>query len=122
MKLTGTHTAEQAPSARPRSFGQALSASLDSKTTGLPRRTATHENGECTGQPGAPAVGTWNLGEVALHLAQVWLALTSLARQSHYTPPSLDRASGRRSSRPNLMAWGRKPWLGIQLRSFLRNP
>ena len=40
-----------------RSFGQALSASLDSKTTGLPRRTATQENGDCTGQPGAPAVG-----------------------------------------------------------------
>ncbi|HET9256104.1 MAG TPA: maleylpyruvate isomerase N-terminal domain-containing protein [Pseudonocardiaceae bacterium] len=31
--------------------------------------------------PAAPAVGTWNLGEVALHLAQYWLILTSLARQ-----------------------------------------
>jgi hypothetical protein len=30
--------------------------------------------------PSAPAVGTWNLGDVALHLAQAWLGLTSLAR------------------------------------------
>ena len=57
MKLIGTHTAEHAPSGRSRSFGQALSASLDSKTTGLPRRTATHENGDSTGHAGAPAAG-----------------------------------------------------------------
>ena len=54
MKLIGTHTAEHGPPGRSRSFGQAFSASLDSKTTGLPRRTATHENGDSTGQPGAP--------------------------------------------------------------------
>ena len=57
MKLIGTHTAEHGPSGRSRSFGQAFSASLDSKTTGLPRRTATHENGDSTGQDGAPAAG-----------------------------------------------------------------
>jgi hypothetical protein len=57
MKLTGTQTAEQAPLGRSRSFGQAFSASLESKTTALPRRTATHENGDCTGHPAAPATG-----------------------------------------------------------------
>jgi hypothetical protein len=31
--------------------------------------------------PGVPAVGTWNLGEVAMHLSQAWLGLTSLARR-----------------------------------------
>lgn len=30
--------------------------------------------------PGAPAVGTWNLGEVAMHLSQVWLNLPGLVR------------------------------------------
>ena len=55
MKLTGTQTAEHGPLGRSRSLGQALSASLDSNTTGLPRRTATHENGDWTGHPGAPA-------------------------------------------------------------------
>ena len=57
MKLIGTQTAEHGPPGRSRSLGQALSASLDSKTTGLPRRTATHENGDSTGHEGAPAVG-----------------------------------------------------------------
>ncbi len=57
MKLSGTHTAEQAPSGRSRSCGQAPSASLESKTTALPRRTATHANGDLTGQPGAEAPG-----------------------------------------------------------------
>lgn len=31
--------------------------------------------------PGVPAVGQWNLGEVAMHLSQVWIGLPSLARQ-----------------------------------------
>ncbi|MGH3697648.1 MAG: maleylpyruvate isomerase N-terminal domain-containing protein [Pseudonocardiaceae bacterium] len=31
--------------------------------------------------PGAPAVGTWNLGEVAMHLSQAWMGLTGLARR-----------------------------------------
>ncbi|MGH3971753.1 MAG: SCP2 sterol-binding domain-containing protein [Pseudonocardiaceae bacterium] len=31
--------------------------------------------------PGPPAVGQWNLGEVAMHLAQVWIGLPSLARR-----------------------------------------
>ncbi|MGH4008892.1 MAG: SCP2 sterol-binding domain-containing protein [Pseudonocardiaceae bacterium] len=31
--------------------------------------------------PGAPAVGQWNLGEVAMHLSQVWLAAPGLARR-----------------------------------------
>ena len=57
MKLIGTQTAEHAPSARPRSLGQALSALLDSKTSGLPRRTATHANGDSTGHAGPPEAG-----------------------------------------------------------------
>ena len=57
MKPTGTQTAEQAPPGRSRSFGQALRLSLESNTTGLPRRTATHENGDSTGHAGASAVG-----------------------------------------------------------------
>ncbi|MGH3824330.1 MAG: maleylpyruvate isomerase N-terminal domain-containing protein [Pseudonocardiaceae bacterium] len=31
--------------------------------------------------PGVPAVGSWSLGEVAMHLSQVWLGLPSLARR-----------------------------------------
>lgn len=31
--------------------------------------------------PGAPAVGQWNLGEVAMHLTQVWLAVPGMARR-----------------------------------------
>ena len=31
--------------------------------------------------PGAPAVGDWNLGEVAMHLSQVWIGLPSLHNQ-----------------------------------------
>lgn len=31
--------------------------------------------------PGAPAVGTWNLGDVAMHLSQVWLGLPGQARR-----------------------------------------
>ncbi len=31
--------------------------------------------------PGAPAVGQWNLGEVAMHLSQVWVNLPAVARQ-----------------------------------------
>ena len=57
MKDTGTQTAEQAPPGRSRSFGHALRLSLVSKTTGLPRRTATHEKGDCTGHAGAPGGG-----------------------------------------------------------------
>src|SRR5262249_30033198 len=30
--------------------------------------------------PAVPAVGTWNLGEVAMHLAQAWLIISGLAR------------------------------------------
>jgi hypothetical protein len=30
--------------------------------------------------PGAPAVGEWNVGELAVHLSQVWLAVPGLAR------------------------------------------
>jgi hypothetical protein len=57
MKETGTQTAEHGPPARPWSFGQALRLSLVSNTTGFPRRTATHENGDCTGHAGDPALG-----------------------------------------------------------------
>src|SRR5258706_6672809 len=57
MKETGTQTAEQAPPGRSRSFGQALRLSLVSNTTGFPRRTATQENGDDTGQAGAPEGG-----------------------------------------------------------------
>src|SRR5258705_8487397 len=57
MKETGTQTAEQAPPGRSRSFGEALRLSLVSNTTGFPRRTATQENGDDTGQAGAPEVG-----------------------------------------------------------------
>jgi uncharacterized protein (TIGR03083 family) len=32
--------------------------------------------------PGPSAVGQWNLGEVAVHLAQVWMGLPGLARQN----------------------------------------
>ena len=56
MKLTGTHTAEHAPPGRSRRCGQALSDSLESNTTALPRRTATQENGERTGHAGRPAL------------------------------------------------------------------
>ncbi|MGH3810904.1 MAG: maleylpyruvate isomerase N-terminal domain-containing protein [Pseudonocardiaceae bacterium] len=31
--------------------------------------------------PGAPAVGQWNLGELAMHLSQVWLVAPGLARR-----------------------------------------
>lgn len=31
--------------------------------------------------PTAPAVGDWNLGEVAMHLSQAWVAVPGLARQ-----------------------------------------
>jgi hypothetical protein len=31
--------------------------------------------------PGAPAVGEWNLAELAMHLSQVWLAVPGLARR-----------------------------------------
>jgi hypothetical protein len=30
-------------------------------------------------EPGAPAVGQWNIAEVAMHLSQVWIGLPSLA-------------------------------------------
>lgn len=32
--------------------------------------------------PGAHAVGQWSLGEVAMHLSQVWIAVPALARQN----------------------------------------
>lgn len=40
------------------------------------------------------------------------LLLVFFARQSQWTA----------IAKGKLMAWGRKPWLGLQLRSFLRNP
>ncbi|MGH3602383.1 MAG: SCP2 sterol-binding domain-containing protein [Pseudonocardiaceae bacterium] len=48
--------------------------------------------------PGAPAVGQWNLGEVAMHLSQVWIGLPSLARQDlspvHEVLPSTAAVAG----------------------------
>jgi hypothetical protein len=48
--------------------------------------------------PGVPAVGRWNLGEVALHLSQAWQILTCLARQDlspvHALLPSTARVAG----------------------------
>ena len=57
MKLMGTHTAEHAPTGRSRSCGHEFKALLVSNTTAEPRRTATHEKGDFTGQLGAPAEG-----------------------------------------------------------------
>jgi hypothetical protein len=36
--------------------------------------------------PGAPALGTWTIAEVAVHLAQVWEALPALARRDLQSP------------------------------------
>lgn len=48
--------------------------------------------------PAAPAVGTWNLGEVALHLSQVWLGLPGLARRDlspvHKVLPEIKGTAG----------------------------
>lgn len=47
---------------------------------------------------GVPAVGRWNLGEVAMHLSQVWIGLPSLARQDlsavHAVLPSTASVAG----------------------------
>jgi hypothetical protein len=49
-------------------------------------------------EPGAPAVGQWNLAEVAMHLSQVWIGLPSLARQDlsavHAVLPSTASVAG----------------------------
>ena len=48
--------------------------------------------------PGAPAVGHWNLGDVAMHLTHAWLVPTGLARrdlsQFHAVVPSLAGVAG----------------------------
>lgn len=48
--------------------------------------------------PGAPAVGQWSLGEVAMHLSQLWIAVPCLARRDlsrvHEVVPSLAGAAG----------------------------
>jgi hypothetical protein len=48
--------------------------------------------------PGAHAVGQWNLGEVAMHLPQVWIGLPELARQdlsrTHEAMPILAGVAG----------------------------
>ncbi len=48
--------------------------------------------------PGAPAVGTWNLGEVAMHLSQAWLGLPGVARRDlsevHEVLPETAGAAG----------------------------
>jgi uncharacterized protein (TIGR03083 family) len=49
-------------------------------------------------EPGAPAVGQWNIAEVAMHLSQVWIGLPSLARQDlsavHAVLPSSASVAG----------------------------
>lgn len=48
--------------------------------------------------PGVPAVGRWSLGEVAMHLSQVWIALPSLRNQDlspvHAVLPSTATVAG----------------------------
>jgi hypothetical protein len=48
--------------------------------------------------PGAHAVGQWNLGEVAMHLSQAWVAVPGLARRDlsrvHEVTPSLAGVAG----------------------------
>ncbi|MGH3886727.1 MAG: SCP2 sterol-binding domain-containing protein [Pseudonocardiaceae bacterium] len=48
--------------------------------------------------PGPHAVGQWNLGEVAMHLSQAWIAVPGLARRDlsrvHEVVPSLAGAAG----------------------------
>jgi SCP-2 sterol transfer family len=48
--------------------------------------------------PGVHAVGQWTLGEVAMHLSQVWIAVPGLARRDlsriHRVVPSLAGAAG----------------------------
>lgn len=48
--------------------------------------------------PEAPAVGQWNLAEVAMHLSQAWLVVPGLARHDlsriYEVMPSLARAAG----------------------------
>ncbi|MGH3870828.1 MAG: hypothetical protein ACRDSR_04810 [Pseudonocardiaceae bacterium] len=49
--------------------------------------------------PTAPAVGQWSLGDVAMHLSQVWIVVPGLARRDlsrfhAVVPGSTDRASG----------------------------
>lgn len=48
--------------------------------------------------PGPPAVGRWNLAEVAMHLSQAWIAVPGLARRDlsrvHEVVPSLAGVAG----------------------------
>ena len=50
--------------------------------------------------PGPPAVGTWNLGEVAIHLSQAWVGIPSRARRDlspvHAVLPEIDSTANSR--------------------------
>ena len=54
---TGTHSADIAPSARPRSFGQASRSSLVAKRCIWARRAAGQRSGESTPHAGGSPVG-----------------------------------------------------------------
>ena len=52
MKVTGTQSAEISSGPRSLRWGQASRVALEGKLTADPLRTATHANGDATGQPG----------------------------------------------------------------------
>ena len=70
----GTHTAEHRPCARPRSFGQASSASLSANRWVCARRAAGQCSGESTGQPGASPSATL---DTTMRSRSAWLLSAS---------------------------------------------
>ncbi|MGH3777545.1 MAG: maleylpyruvate isomerase N-terminal domain-containing protein [Pseudonocardiaceae bacterium] len=67
--------------------------------------------------PGAPAVGQWNLGELAMHLSQVWLVAPGLARrdlsQLYEVIPSIAGIAGDSLTR-DMWDWADTTQLGVK--------
>ena len=116
MKLTGTHTAEQGPDARPRSCGQAFNDSLESNTAAVPRRTATQENGDFTWQPGASMPGLEATRERFARLESdssssigVCSEISSVARSTTLntsrSSSAISSASPKRLAKPSRCSW-----------------
>jgi hypothetical protein len=66
--------------------------------------------------PEAPAVGHWNLAEVAVHLSQAWIVVPDLARRDlsriHEVVPSLADVAAGDSLIRDLWDWARSPRSG----------